>query len=798
MKTVFNTIKGGLVAALVITSGAVQAQTFGAETRISNQAGPSLAPSLAASGTNLHIVWSENIAKGGGGFDGEIYIRTSNNNGSSWNTAINISNNTSRDDKEPIIAVSGNNVVVFWTNDQTAGEVFYAYSTNGGSSFSTPTQLTSSSGYSRPTGALIDSAGRVHLAYYDNSTTNYGVVFHMCSPTVGGSFGSAVGILNNDGIVDNEAPRLAQAANGTVFMLYRSSRNGTPQGGWPPFDQYMLRSSGAPSSCNVPWVYPPQKVSRGLPDELVNTYGSNLITGNSGKLHAAWWDDRAGTNLYYRPGSPESSGWGVPVNISRLGSNHLQWDGTAVELTGFGFGEDTSSNVHFAFADRTATNDGYLTGNLYYTCINSSGTLQPKISAKDTGAANAMMPRAIMNNGVFHIVWSDFRDAAGAQTTGAEIYYRPVTVGACSISATAQAGVSVTAVAFGGQSTGTTSPAQQVTVSNIGSSTLTISGVSVSDTQFAQTNNCTSSSLAAGASCTINITFSPNPIAGAVNATSTVTGTLSITSNGTGSPNTVSLGGTAEKSLVTHYYRSILRRAPDSGGKAYWESEAVRLSGKGVNINEVWYAMAMYYYFSPEYQGFNRDSTGFVTDLYNTFFNRSPDSGGLNYWVGQIGQGMPREVVLAGFMFSYEFVTFTQGIFGNTAARPEVDTVMDFYRGLLARLPESTGLDAFVANFRAAQCNANPGTAVYSEVDGISKFFLSTSEYLNKNRTNGQYVGDLYNAFLRRGGDLGGVLYWIDQLATSQRTREKVREAFFTSSEFASRVQSVIGAGCLN
>src|SRR5204863_7194578 len=41
-------------------------------------------------------------------------------------------------------------------------------------------------------------------------------------------------------------------------------------------------------------------------------------------------------------------------------------------------------------------------------------------------------------------------------------------------------------------------------------------------------------------------------------------------------------------SLVTNYYSTILRRAPDPGGQAFWESEAVRVGGLGASVNETW------------------------------------------------------------------------------------------------------------------------------------------------------------------------------------------------------------------
>jgi hypothetical protein len=207
--------------------------------------------------------------------------------------------------------------------------------------------------------------------------------------------------------------------------------------------------------------------------------------------------------------------------------------------------------------------------------------------------------------------------------------------------------------------------------------------------------------------------------------------------------------------------------------------------------------MATFFYFSGEYTAFGRNDTEFVTDLYNTFFNRSPDGGGLTYWTGQIASGMPREIVLVSFMFSAEFTGFAQAIFGNTAARKEVDTVVDFYRGLLSRLPDTGGFNFWVQQFRTAQCaGAGATQAVNAQVESISSGFMNSAEYVARNRTNAQFVGDLYNAFLRRGGDLAGVQFWIGQL-NGGATRNSIRQQFIASPEFQGRVAAIIAEGCV-
>src|SRR5207302_1809782 len=99
-----------------------------------------------------------------------------------------------------------------------------------------------------------------------------------------------------------------------------------------------------------------------------------------------------------------------------------------------------------------------------------------------------------------------------------------------------------TSVPFGNQRINTTSAAQTVTLTNSGSAALTISGITITGTNagdFGQTNNCPISpaTLAANGSCTISVTFTPT-------ATGSRSGTLSVSDNATGSPQTASLSGT--------------------------------------------------------------------------------------------------------------------------------------------------------------------------------------------------------------------------------------------------------------
>jgi hypothetical protein len=118
----------------------------------------------------------------------------------------------------------------------------------------------------------------------------------------------------------------------------------------------------------------------------------------------------------------------------------------------------------------------------------------------------------------------------------------PVPLTGTGVAATRVASLSVSSLTFTNQMVGLTSPAQSITLTNTGNSTLTVSGLAFTGTnasEFAETDDC-GSSVAAGASCTINVTFAPT-------TTGTRAGTLSVTDNATSpaSPQTAALTGTA-------------------------------------------------------------------------------------------------------------------------------------------------------------------------------------------------------------------------------------------------------------
>ena len=100
-------------------------------------------------------------------------------------------------------------------------------------------------------------------------------------------------------------------------------------------------------------------------------------------------------------------------------------------------------------------------------------------------------------------------------------------------------------ISFGNQIVGTSSTVQMVSLTNTGTATLTISSIALTGANsgdFSQTNTC-GASVAAGANCSISVTFKPT-------ASGARAASVTITDDASGSPQSVSLSGTGVAPVV--------------------------------------------------------------------------------------------------------------------------------------------------------------------------------------------------------------------------------------------------------
>jgi len=104
--------------------------------------------------------------------------------------------------------------------------------------------------------------------------------------------------------------------------------------------------------------------------------------------------------------------------------------------------------------------------------------------------------------------------------------------------------------------------------------------------------------------------------------------------------------------FVTGFYQVVLGRTPADTEVAYWTAKLSTGESTGSDI-------AHGFVFSAEYNEGSKSDTAFLTTLYQAFFDRAPDTDGMNYWLGKIAEGMDRTTLLENFLQSAEFVNLT-------------------------------------------------------------------------------------------------------------------------------------------
>ena len=660
------------VAAVTLSCPFVPAAAgvWGPEARLVNAVGHSWAPQIAAYNGSLHAVWFDYIGALG---DSEIVYARSADNGTTWSVPVNLSINSARPDVHPVIAADASGVYVMWSSDVVSGELLFRRSHDNGNSWRPERQLTNTAGYSRSGALAIDMSGTLHAVYYDDRV-GYSNIYHRQSCDHGATWTAEQNVTANDGVVDNQVPRLAVGRDGKLYLAFRSSREGAPQGGWPPYQIYLLRGATAVCPGNPSWLHPAQRVTRGMPDEYSDAYGPEVAAGSAGAIHVAFWDQLAGNDVGYRRLDPAASGFGPVRRLANLGANHTEAGSTNAESGNLGISEDNVGKLHLVFGENAATSNSVSYGRIFYRDSLDAGSTWGPIAQVGT-TSTAAMPRMLYARGRVHAIWTDFRD----NNFGGEVYYRHLDL-------------------------------QQI-------------------------------------------------------------------------------------DLTDHFYRSILSRAPDPGSQAAWQQELARVQALGLDGRETFLVMSAHLFNSAEYRSRGRSNSQFAADLFQAFFNRSPDPGGLSFWVAQLDAGMPRDMVRNAFFLSAEADHFLRGSLDATDGRAGDAIIADFYRSIVNLLPDDGGYVAWRNVFRATQCAGSE--AVLAQADAMSHAFFNSVAYYLRGRDNVGYMQDLYLAMMRRYVSLSELWWWTNALNNNVLTREQARQFFVTSPEFRQRVDRVVQEGCL-
>jgi len=266
--------------------------------------------------------------------------------------------------------------------------------------------------------------------------------------------------------------------------------------------------------------------------------------------------------------------WGHPMGALQVDSYDYAIQNVAMNITGNAIDNSPWSAVEIVSGGGTGL---AVTGvNFDGDTINGTGTVAFQV---ETQGAASFSNITAANIGVAGAYNSAFPSGSGTFTfnlgSGNSGWSSTPTLTTFPSQATPGAlTASVSSLSFGDQNVGSTSSAQAVTISNPGSSAQAISSVSASG-QFSQANTC-GSTLAAGASCTVNVKFSPtsggNQTGMLTVSNSSPTPTLTVSLGGLGVTSTTNLALGAAMSASGTTQNFAASNANDGNTSTYWES----------------------------------------------------------------------------------------------------------------------------------------------------------------------------------------------------------------------------------
>ncbi|MDI6689748.1 MAG: S-layer homology domain-containing protein [Actinomycetota bacterium] len=359
------------VACLLCITSAIfsYAQTWSTPTNISQNSSSSRNPILAMGSSNdfIHMVWTDNIS----GND-EIYHRRFD--GTTWSSPINISN-TSGSSDEPSIAIdSSGNVHVVWM-DYLVNNYEICYAKFNGASWSSPPQnISNTRAISCSPSIAVDAGGNIHVVW-DESNDVYYTKFD------GTSWGDRVKISTLHRPAEGAKPSIAADKYGNVHVVYR--RDFLVQRDPPVYNYEICYTKFDGTSWSTPEniSYTPTAEPSKEPA---------ITTDRDGNVHVVWQKLVANYEIYYR--EFDGTSWGSISNLSK----------TSTPSYCPSIATDKDGNLHVVWHEETASTNR----EVYYK--KSNGTSWSSVVNLSNNSGRSENPSIVVDAGANpHIVWQD-------------------------------------------------------------------------------------------------------------------------------------------------------------------------------------------------------------------------------------------------------------------------------------------------------------------------------------------------------------------------------------------------------
>src|SRR5581483_7971323 len=319
--------------------------SFGSPINISNTPTESLSPQIAVSNSgNIYVAWQETLA---GGND-EVFFARSTDGGTSFSSpSLNLSNTLGDSGTTnlgvPQIATFGDTVYVVWADENTVNgmaDIILAKSINDGSSFDSSTNISNTADRSSVSPQIaVSNSGNIYVAWNEFITSEDDFParsdVHLAASTDSGDHFSNVNVSNNADGFSAH-PRLALYGDDVIYVAWDDSYLGI---------QEIL----AAKSNNAGGIFSsPVNISNSPLDTSVQP---RLAVSTAGSLYVVWYDDTANADVFF---NGEIDFTFPSINIDSVNSSRPAW-GDEVSIHGSTTGTADGDSVTVVWGDGDLT-----------------------------------------------------------------------------------------------------------------------------------------------------------------------------------------------------------------------------------------------------------------------------------------------------------------------------------------------------------------------------------------------------------------------------------------------------------
>jgi len=252
--------------------GAQAQVSFSTGKNVSSNADFSMTPQAAVDAAgNISVVWEDDTAN-----NSNILFSRSTDGGATWSTPRNVSSSTGYSFNPRIAVDSTGGINVVWV-DTTPGnqDVFFSRSTNGGAGFSAPQNLSNDAPDSASPQVGVDTSGNISVVW-ENDDITYGIMYRHS--TDGVTFSTATNLATNT--TGSFGPQMAIGVDGSVSVVWEDDFNFQS-------DISFSRSTDQGATFSTP---------KNLSSNSGNSFGAQVAVDLSGNIAVAWTDNTPGNN----------------------------------------------------------------------------------------------------------------------------------------------------------------------------------------------------------------------------------------------------------------------------------------------------------------------------------------------------------------------------------------------------------------------------------------------------------------------------------------------------------------------